>query len=360
VIRGDRAEVALRSRRPRRANGATVKLEDVARLAGVSTASVSRALNTPNLVSAELRDRIAKAAQDLKWVPNGIAKALASLRTRTIGVMIPTLSHQNFATLIETLQQDLAAAHYTLVLCCMAASDELRLQQARKLVEQGVECLVLVGEAHPAALFDLLRSQNVPYVITYTSGRDPRHICIGFDNYAASVSLTEHLLKLGHHDFGMVVHQTDGNDRIQQRIAGVQDTLAKAGIAVRPQHFVRVNSRHIASGREGMRKILSDDRLRPTALICTNDYIATGAMIEAKKLGLQIPDELSIVGFDDTDMSAHLSPPLTTIRVPSRLMGEEIAKYIIAHLETGSAEHPAALSAELIVRSSTAPPRRNA
>jgi LacI family transcriptional regulator len=100
--------------------------------------------------------------------------------------------------------------------------------------------------------------------------------------------------------------------------------------------------------------------LRPTALICTNDYIATGAMIEAKKLGLQIPGELSIVGFDDTDMSAHLSPPLTTIRVPSRLMGEEIAKYIIAHLETGSAEHPAALSAELIVRSSTAPPRRNA
>ncbi len=357
MIRRERVHVEVRARRARRSNGASVKLEDVARRAGVSTASVSRALNTPNLVSSELRDRITKAAQDLKWVPNGVAKALASLRTRTIGVMIPTLSHQNFATLIETLQQDLAAAHYTLVLCCMAASDELRLQQARKLVEQGVECLVLVGEAHPEALFDLLISQNVPYVITYTSGRDPRHICIGFDNYAASVELTEHLLKLGHHDFGMVVHETGGNDRIQQRIAGVSDTLAKAGIAVRPQHFVRVNSRHIASGREGMRKILSDDQLRPTALICTNDYIATGAMIEAKKLGLHIPDELSIVGFDDTDMSAHLDPPLTTIRVPSRLMGEEIAKYIIARLERGAAVQPSTLSAELIVRGSTASPR---
>src|SRR5690242_19793135 len=163
MIRSDRAEVGLRSRRARRSNGAPVKLEDVARRAGVSTASVSRALNTPNLVSSELRDRITEAAQDLKWVPNGVAKALASLRTRTIGVMIPTLSHQNFATLIETLQQDLATAQYTLVLCCMAASsDELRLQQARKLVEQGVECLVLVGEAHPEALFDLLISQNVP------------------------------------------------------------------------------------------------------------------------------------------------------------------------------------------------------
>jgi LacI family transcriptional regulator len=359
VIRGDHAELGARSRRPRRSNGAPVKLEDVARRAGVSTASVSRALNTPNLVSPELRNRIAQAALDLKWVPNGIAKALASLRTRTIGVMIPTLSHQNFAILIEALQHDLGAAHYTLVLCCMDSSDELRVQQARKLVEQGIECLVLVGESHPDVLFDLLRSQNVPYVISYTSGRDPRHICIGFDNYAAAVKLTEHLLELGHQDFGIVAHESDGNDRIQQRIAGVQDTLAQAGIAVRPQHFVRVNSRHISSGREGMRTILSDDRLRPTALICTNDYIATGAMIEAKQLGLRIPDELSIVGFDDTDMSAHLDPPLTTIRVPSRLMGEEIAKYIIACLETGAAERPPPLSAELIVRSSTAAPRPN-
>ncbi len=134
AIRAERAEA---HRRPRRASGAPVRLEDVARQAGVSTASVSRALNTPNLVSPELRERIAQATQDLKWVPNGVAKALASLRTRTIGVMIPTLSHQNFATLIEALQQDLGAAQYTLILCCIDVSDELRLQQARKLVEHG-------------------------------------------------------------------------------------------------------------------------------------------------------------------------------------------------------------------------------
>ena len=287
-----------------------MRLEDVARLAGVSTASVSRALNAPDLVSAVLRDRILHAAQELKWVPNGAAKALASLRTRTVGVMIPTLSHQNFATLIEALQHDLAAAQYTLILCCMDATAELHLQQARTLVERGIECLVLVGEAHPDALFDLLRSQNVPYVITYTSGRDPQHTCIGFDNYAAAARLTEHLLDLGHRNFGMVAHESQGNDRIQQRIAAVHDTLARSGLAIRPQHLVRVNSRHIASGREGMRKIVLDDRMRPTALVCTNDYIATGAMIEAKELGLVIPRDLSIVGFDDTDMSAHLDPRL--------------------------------------------------
>jgi LacI family transcriptional regulator len=343
-------------RRPRRASGAPVRLEDVARQAGVSTASVSRALNTPNLVSPELRDRIAQATRDLKWVPNGVAKALASHRTRTIGVMIPTLSHQNFATLIEALQHDLGAAHYTLILCCIAVSAELRLLQARKLVQQGVECLVLVGEAQPDGLFDLLKSQNVPYVITYTSGRDRAHTCIGFDNYAAAAKLTEHLLALGHRDFGMVAHESEGNDRIQQRIDAVRDTLAHRGIAIRPQHFVRVNSRHVASGRDGMRKILAEDQLSPTALICTNDYIATGAMIEAKALNLMIPRDLSIVGFDDTDMSAHLDPPLTTIRVPSRRMGEEIARYVIAYLESGSAECPPPLEAELIIRRSTAPP----
>ena len=359
MIRPERsATTASIRRRPRRASGATVRLEDVARLAGVSTASVSRALNAPDLVSIELRNRITQAVQELKWVPNGVAKALASLRTRTVGVMIPTLSHQNFAILIEALQQGLGAAQYTLLLCCVEASAELRLQQARKLVEQGIECLVLVGEAQPPALFDLLKSQDVPYVITYTTGHQGTHTCIGFDNYASAVRITEHLLELGHRDFGMVAHNSEDNDRIIQRIAGTRDALSRAGIAIRPQHFVQVDSRHIASGREGMRKILADGQIRPTALICTNDYIATGAMIEAKVLDLLIPKDLSIVGFDDTDMSAHLDPPLTTIRVPSRRMGEEIARYIIAHLEKGSAEAPSPLEAELIIRGSTATPCR--
>jgi LacI family transcriptional regulator len=331
-------------------------LEDVARQAGVSTASVSRALNAPHLVSPELRDRIAQATRSLNWVPNGAAKALASLRTRTIGVMVPTLSHQNFAILIEALQHDLSAAQYTLILCCIDVSAELRLLQARKLVERGVECLVLFGENQPDALFDLLKSQNVPYVITYTSGRDGTHTCIGFDNHAAATKLTEHLLELGHRNFAMVAHESHGNDRIQQRIAGVTDTLACHGIAIRPQHLVRADSRHIASGRAAMRKILADRGSHPTALICTNDYLATGAMIEARQLNLGIPQDLSIVGFDDTDMSAHLDPPLTTIKVPSRLMGEEIARYVIGYLEHGSAECPPPLEAALIVRRSTAAP----
>lgn len=332
------------------------RLADVARRAHVSSATVSRVLNEPDLVSEQVRGRVFRAIEELKWIPNGAAKALASARSGTIGILIPTLGHQNFGVLIDALQRALGKEHYTLLLGSVETSPGLRVQQARKMVERGIECLVLIGEAHPPALFDLLDAYRVPCVITYTSGRDARNTCIGFDNYKAAAALTRHLLDLGHRDFGMIAHMVEGNDRIQQRIAGVQDTLAQAGIAIRPQHFAHVDSRFVNSGREGLRRIFAPRQDRPTALVCTNDYIATGAIIEAKSLRIHVPEALSIVGFDDTDMSAHLDPPLTTVRVPSREMGEAVAAYIIAYLSSGHAEAPPPLEAKLIIRQSTAPP----
>ncbi len=344
-------------RRVRKTSTSTVKLEDVARLAQVSTASVSRTLNTPHLVSPQLRERVMKAVAELNWVPNGPAKALASLRTRTVGALIPTLGHMNFATLVERMQRDLGEARYTLLIGCVGNSAELRLQQGSKMIEQGVEFLVLVGEAQPPALFEMLSSRNVAYAITYTSGKQGTHTAIGYDNYAAACRVTEHLLELGHRDFAMMRQPDEMNDRIQQRVAGATDTLAKAGLAIRPQHLAQGDGRTIASGRACFSRIMAaSGDLRPTALICTNDYLASGALIEANAENLRVPEELSVTGFDDTDMSAHLDPPLTTIRVPSEQMGAALAAYILRLLEDGVVEVPPPMDAELIVRASTAPP----
>ncbi len=343
-------------RRARRTNPTAVKLDDVARVAGVSTASVSRALNTPELVSPALRERVVKAVRELNWVPNGPAKALASLRTRTVGALIPTLGHQNFALLVDTLQRELGKARYTLFIGCVDNSAELRIQQGFKMVEQGVEFLVLVGEAQPQELYDMLDSRNVAHVITYATSRKTGRPCIGFDNYDAAFRITGHLLELGHTNFAMIAPPDQMNDRIQQRIAGARDRLAQAGIAIRPQHFTRADSRAIEGGRMGLRAILAAPGSRPTALICANDYLASGALIEARALGISVPDELSVVGFDDTEMSAHLDPPLTTIRVPSRELGEEIARHILRVLEEGVNKPPPLLEAKLVMRASTAPP----
>jgi LacI family transcriptional regulator len=330
----------------------------VARFAGVSTASVSRAINFPDKVSPELRGRVEKAAQLLHWVPNGAAKALASLRSRTIGALVPTLGHQNFATMLEALQRNLHRDNYTLILGCMESTPDARVLQARKMIERGIDFLVLVGEAQPAPLFALLETQNIPFVITYTSGRLSPHPCIGFDNYAASERVTDHLLSLGHRNFGLIAASSTDNDRIQQRIAAVKDALARHGLGIRSEHFAEVeSSRHIAAGRAGLERIWASTE-PPTAVICTNDYLATGAMIEARARQIEIPRDLSVSGFDDVDLSEHLEPPLTTIRVPAGDLGTAIAEHVIRYLDHGDANRPLPLTAELMVRGSTAAPRR--
>lgn len=355
-----KADVKRIEGRARKSSGAPVRLADVARYAGVSTASVSRAINEPQLVSTELREKVTHAAQILNWVPNGAAKALASQRSRTIGAVIPSLESPNFAMLVEGLQVDLAKANYTLVLGCAASREgDLREQLVRKMVERGVECLVLVGEAQPTALLELLKTQHVPCVMTFTSGKIAGNTCIGFDNYLASARITRHLLELGHRSIAMVTSPVEGNDRMQERLAGVKDTLAQAGLGIKPQHYAEVDSaRRIDSGRAALRQILADPVDRPTAVICSNDYLAMGVMIEAAALKIPVPGELSVTGFDDIDLSAHLVPALTTIRVPGRQMGEAIARYIIRYLEKGTAPLPPPLEADFVMRDSTAPPPR--
>jgi len=344
-------------RRLRRSSDATIKLTDVARLAGVSTATASRALNSPSKVLPETRERVEAAIRSLNWIPHGAAKALASHRTRTVGALIPTLGHQMITAMIEALQQDLGDAGYTLLLGRPELSPERTLRQASKMLEHGIEALVLMGEAQPPELMEFLHRRNVFYVIGYTSGRHGMHNCIGFDNYVEMARLTQYLLELGHTRFGLLTRSYEGNDRIQQRVQAVRDTLAMAGLAVRPQHEVIVDRWLIGAGREGMQRLLEGAGPRPTAVICANDYLAAGAVIEAKARGLDVPVEISVTGFDDLELAAQIDPPLTTVKVPAIQVGHEIARYILGTLENGEAELPGRLSAELVVRGTTAPPR---
>jgi LacI family transcriptional regulator len=344
-------------RRSRKSSATGVTLADVATLARVSTASVSRALNFPDTVSPEIRLRVDAAVQQLRWIPNGAAKALASTRSGTIGALIPSLWHQNFANVVESLQTRLADAGYTLLLGCSGFSVDRELQQAKKIIERGVECLVLIGEAHPPELFAALKERNIPYLITYTTGTDPDNLCVGFDNYAAFGQIVSHLLHLGHRNFGMIAQSALGNDRIEQRIAAAKDMLAVEGIAIRPQHNVQVDHWTINDGRRALAKIL-ESKSRPTAIMCTNDYLAAGAIFEARAQGVKVPEELSISGFDDIELAENTDPGLTTVHVPDSEMGAIGAEYVIALLRGKLPPRPTPLKAELVIRNSTGPARQ--
>ena len=353
--RGKSSQPAKRTR-ARKPLSSLTKLSDVARMADVSLATASRAINSPALVSDDTRARVQAAIKSLGWIPHGAAKTLASVRTRTIGALIPTLGHQTIAGMLESLQNSLGTAGYTLLLGRPDSSAERTIQQASKMIEHGVECLVLMGEDQPQGLMEMIEQRNLFYVVAYTSGRQGLQNCIGFDNYLEMERLTRHLLDLGHRDFGLLTRAYEANDRIRQRVEAVHQTLAQIGVAVRPQHQVIVPNWGIEAGRDGMRQILSD-ATPPTAVICANDYLATGALLEAKARGLHVPDDVSISGFDDLELVSLLDPPLTTVHVPNQQIGEEIARFIINRLDKGEAVLPKRFEATLMVRGSTGRPR---
>jgi LacI family transcriptional regulator len=342
-------------RRARKATSSGATLADVAALAGVSTASVSRALNAPGSVSPEIRRRVRSAADQLRWIPNGAAKTLASTRSGTVGALIPSLWHQNFANVIESLQNRLADAGYTLLLGCSGFSCEREIEHVRKMIERGVECVVLIGEQHAPSLYQALHERNIAYVITYTTGRDPGNICIGFDNHESYGRIVRYLFDLGHRTFALIAQPPADNDRIRQRVDAARDILAVEGIAIRPQHTIQVDHWTINDGRRAFRTIWDSDP-KPTAVLCTNDYLAAGAVFEARSMGLRIPEDVSISGFDDIELAENTDPPLTTVHVPDHEMGAATADYIIGLLAGAAPAQPEKLDAELVIRASTGPP----
>lgn len=347
--------------RARRGTGRAV-LADVAQLAGVSTATVSRVYNEPGKVSAEVQQRVRDAARELNWIPNAAGRALASTRTHIAGCIIPTLDNHVFASQVAGMQAVMAAHGITLFLGCANYDPEQALTQVSAMLARGVEAVSVVGEVYPPELFELLKTRGIPYVVTYAYRKDSPHCCIGFDNESAFAKLTRHLLDLGHRDFGVIMQPSANNDRVQARLRGIQETLAAHGLAVRPTHL-REGPSTIAFGRTSLRAIWKEDTSRPSAIICGNDQLAVGALLEAQALGIAVPDTLSITGFDDIALARELSPSLTTMRVDTHAIGRMAAEALLEML-TGTPGTVRAASiavpADMKLRGSTGPCRAGA
>jgi LacI family transcriptional regulator len=332
----------------------TVKLADVARLAKVSPATVSRALTRPDKVKPATAARIRQAVQALGYVAHGAARALASRRTRTIGAVIPTLDNAIFANTVHALQKTLDEAGYTLLLASHEFDAEVEARVTRALIERGVDGLVLLGTSHHPSVFRMIETHQVPYVLTWALDANARHPCIGFDNRAAAIRVTRHLLDLGHREFAMIAGIAAGNERARERVEGVREALAERGLALGPGRLVE-KPYALGGGREGMRELLQATP-RPTAVICGNDVLAIGALAECRALGLAVPGEISLTGFDDMEIAAAVPPGLTTVHFPTADLGAYAAQHLIARLAGESFEARVELPVELVVRGSTAAP----
>ncbi len=334
----------------------SLRAVDVARLAGCSTATVSRVQNTPHLVAEPTRQRVEAAIRELGYLPNGAARALRSERSQLVGAIIPTLNHAIHATFVEAAQVRLAEEGYALVVGTSDYDLTREAEQAGRLVRLGIDGLILVGNRHERDLYELLDASGVPHVNTYVYEAEGPHPSVGIDNRRATYDLASYLLGMGHRTFGVISAAVADNDRARDRVEGVRSALREQGLSL-PSTAIVQRGYSIASGREGLR-ILRQLDPAPTAILCGNDVLAHGALIECRKLGLAVPRDVSVTGFDDLDFTAHLDPALTTMAVPARDMGARAAAFLLDTLHERPTLAKVRLEPDLIVRGSTGPARQ--
>ena len=328
--------------------------KDVARLAGVSTATVSRVMNNPEQVDPDTRRRVSEAAALLRYVPHGAARSLRSHRSKMIGAVVPSFDYALYARTTSALQQRLDQRGYSLVLAEHHYDLGAELRVAGQLMEHGVDALVFVGLDHDPNLFGLLDDYGRPYVLTW--GVDPyrRHPSVGFDNQAATYEMTRHLLALGHTRFGLLSAPVEGNDRARARGAGMRAALAEAGLHLDPSRVAHAPI-SLAAAQAAMAELLARPS-PPTALVATNDVFAVGAMMACRQAGVRIPQDISITGVDNTDLGATQTPGLTSIRTPIVEIGVAAADQLIARLEGREHETFQSFPIEIVHRGSTGKP----
>jgi LacI family transcriptional regulator len=345
-----------RTRKRNQGRDSAATLQDVADAAKVSTATVSRCLNAPHRVTLELRQRVDAAIRQLGYVPHGAARALARQRADTIGAIFPAIDNLPFATAAKAIQDRLDPYGYTLLLANSADEDARELAQLRSLLTRGLDGVILVGEARCDDVYHLLATKAVPYVNTWTYNPDSPHPTLGFDNAEAARAVAQYLIDIGHRRIGMIAGPLARNDRVAARIEGVRTGLVANGLSL-PDAVIEEAAYTISAGRTAV------GRLRAaapdlTALICGNDMLALGALFECQSQGLRVPQDLSITGFADLEISAEVFPPLTTVRVPAVEIGARAADYLLQVTTGGAPARATRLDAEIVVRGSSAPPGR--
>ena len=325
-------------------------LEDVARLAGVSLGSASRALSVPDQVKPGTLEKVQRAVEQLGYVRNGAAQALASRRTRTIAAVYPTLDNPIFAVSIQSLQQTLWALGYQLLVASHEYKPERESEVLRAIVERGVDGVVLVGTDHADAVFDLVRQYRLPYVLTWSTDERGSRDGVGFSYYDAAYAMAELVAQYGHTRIALCVGVAAGNERVRARIAGTQAALKAAGLKLRAD-WIEQQPFTFEGGRQAVRNLMTG-KAPPTVLICGTDIQAVGAMGECRDRGLRIPDELSVTGSDDIELSNLVEPRLTTVHVPTFEIGVRAARRIVGLVEESTMPAEADLATRLVVRGS--------
>ncbi|MEP5152380.1 LacI family DNA-binding transcriptional regulator [Planktotalea sp.] len=331
-------------------------LDDVAKQAGVSTATVSRCLNNPDRVVEKTRKKVMQAVKTLGYTPNFAARVMAAKRTSTIGAIIPTMENAIFARGLQAFQEELHRKGYTLLVASSAYRPDIEEEEIRALVSRGADGLLLIGHDRKPEIYDYLEQQGVPTLCAWSYMPDERLPSVGFDNRASMKAIAQVALDQGHTKLAMISAIQKGNDRAQQRIKGVQDAARESGLNSDDVIIIETTY-EVDSGARALKQLMSNGE-PPTAVLCGNDVIAVGAVRAAKELGLNVPRDVSITGFDDMELARIVEPELTTVHVPHLDMGRKAAQELVAMVERKSKGISICLETNVVARQSLGPQKR--
>ena len=320
-------------------------LHDVARAAGVSTASVSRALTRPELVSEALRESILRAAHGLAYLPNVTARTLSGRPSKLVGVVVATLDDPVAGRAIDALTRRLQADGWALMLGTAGDDAEAPAQRMRELVARGCDAFAFFGVAVPKDREALFPGRSVPYACIDEAGRGEA-LAVGFDRCRALALGARYLRELRHRRIGLFAL---GHARL---IGGVRDALAGTDIVLLDA-AAAINLQNGSALRATLATILALPA-RPTALLCGSDAAAAAVLRECVRQGVPVPGQLSLVGFGDTDLARQTRPGLTTIRVPASEAGIAAAEFLLAAV-AGTIPPATERAVKLVVRDSTGP-----
>lgn len=279
-------------------------------------------------------------------MPNAAAKALSTAKSKTIAAIIPSIEHSVYAKYITAVEQTLGHLGYTLVLAISNADLEQEFTAAEQLIAMGAEAFILTGADHNTELISLLDRRATPVVFTSVFNEASDVPTIGYDNRQIGSDAANFLQEQGHESIAVVHGPRDESDRTVARCEGIVD----ACLGKTQPRFVEV-ALSVEGGRNAARDILAWLR-RPTAMLCLSDVLALGAMFHLQSVGMSVPDDMSIMGFDNLDWAKDSHPSLTTIDLPATTMGEVAAKSVVDRLENGSAMKCVGLPAQIISRKS--------
>ena len=333
-----------------------ITIADVARAAGVSTATVSRTMSNPKSVSEARRKLVLQTVEALGYTPNYAAKSLRTTRTQRIILTVPDISNPFFSAVIRGVEEAARTAGYSILIGDTHHDSEREEYYARMLSRREADGMIFLGHRlAPTAASLVSRLGSAAPVVNgceYDPSLNVASVHIG--NAVAAAEVMQHLYELGHRRIGVITGPL-ASPLSRDRLGGVQG--AAAGRGLWGEVLVRTGDFSVDSG-EALAKSLLDENQPPSAIFCFSDEMAFGTIAALRDRGLDCPADMSVVGFDDLRLASAYYPALTTVRQPKELIGSRAVEILLSIL-SGETDHIASITLphELIVRASTAPPR---